>query len=186
MDNKVVSFVKDESTNNVTFRFKKDTSLYKVIYDSLSSVFPMEYKEQTEFIVPSENVIIFSEYSLPEEIRKRFKKIRKRFNKSIHAFLKQLFLDIGNQCLYLQKISGLYILELQLKHIVYIKDKFVILHPEEILHEKTDKLNENQWMYDLANMISSFVDYIEKLNGSSLYYAILRCQDKDKPRFIYV
>ena len=27
---------------------------------------------------------------------------------------------------------------------------------------------------------------IEKLNGSSLYYAILRCQDKEKPRFIYV
>ena len=179
MNNKVISVIKNDSTKKTSFTFQKEATLYKVIYDSLSSVFPMEYNEQTEFIVPSKNVITFPEYSPVEELSKQF-------SVSIHAFLKQLFLDIGNQCLYLQKTSGLYINELQLKHIVYIKDKFVILHPDEILQEKTDKLNENQWMYDLANMISSFVDYIEKLNGSSLYYAILRCQDKEKPRFIYV
>jgi hypothetical protein len=179
MDNKVVSFVKDESTNNITFRFKKDTSLYKVIYDSLSSVFPMEYKEQTEFIVPSENVITFADYSSPEDIRKQL-------NKFTYAFMKQLFLDIGNQCVYLQKTSGLYISELQLEHIVYIKDKFVILHPEEIMKDKSKDISEGQWMNDLANMVLSFIDNIEKLNGTSLYYAILRCQERLEPRFIYV
>lgn len=178
MDNKVVSIEKNDSTNNVTFRFNKEAKLYKVVRDSIPSVFPTEYQEQTEFIVPSKDVIPFSEYSSSEDIRKQF-------DMSIYAFLKQLFLDIGNQCVYLQKTSGLYISELQLKHIVYIKDTFVILHPDEIIRDKSDDSMENIWMNDLANVVLSFID-IGKLNGTSLYYAILRCQESMEPKFIYV
>ena len=128
-----------------------------------------------------EEVIRFEDYSSPEELRKQF-------NISTHTFLKQLFLDIGNQCMYLQKTSELYISELLLKNISYNKEKdeFFIVNPEKIMKEKSDEIKEEQWMYDLANMMLSFIDDIEKLNGSSVYYAILRCQDKEKPRFIYV
>lgn len=128
----------------------------------------------------NEEVIRFEDYSSPEELRKK--------NMSTHTFLKKLFLDIGNQCMYLQKTSELYISELLLKDISYNKEKneFYIVHPEKIMKEKSDEIKEEQWMYDLANMMLSFIDDIEKLNGSSVYYAILRCQDKEKPRFIYV
>jgi hypothetical protein len=174
MDNTVVNIVKNDSTNIVTFRFKKEANLYKVIRDYLSSVFPTEDKEQTEFVVPREDVIIFSDHS-PEDIRKQF-------TLSTYAFLKKLFLDIGKHCMYLQETSGLYLSELQLNHIVYIKDTFVILPPDEVISEKSD---DSQWKNDLANVILSFID-IQKLNGTSLYYAILRCQERIDPIFIYV
>lgn len=171
MDNTVVE------NGNVTFRFKEGKAISKVLRDSLSSVFPRDPTDPTdprEYVVPRDDVVLFSEHS-PEDIRKQF-------SLSTYAFLKKLFLDIGKHCLYLEETSGLYISELQLKHIVYIKDTFVIIPPGDIISEKSE---DSRWKPDLANIILSFVD-IHKLNGTSLYYAIQRCQERIDPIFIYV
>jgi hypothetical protein len=162
--------------DNVTFRFKEGEAISKVLRDSLSSVFPRDPTDPREYVVPYKDVVLFSKHSLED--------IRKRFPLSTYAFLKKLFLDIGKHCLYLEETSGLYISELQLKHIVYIKDKdtFVIIPSGDIISEKSE---DSKWKPDLANIVLSFIE-IHKLNGTSLYYAILRCQDRTDPIFIYV
>jgi hypothetical protein len=92
--------------------------------------------------------------------------------------LEKLFLDIGNQCLYMQE-NGVYVKYMHHSNIVYVKGQFVFISTD--IDEVSDTPTE--WMNWLSDIVVSYID-LNKLIGTPLYYAIQRCRNDGK--FIFI
>lgn len=158
--------VTSQETENsaIVFEWKKPENLtakaYQTLRDSVRTVFPDPETEAETVEVAPEDVSEVKTMSMN------------------YTNLEKLFLDIGNQCLYMQE-NGVYVTYMHHSNILYVKGHFVFLSTD--VDEVSDTPTE--WMKWLSDIVVSYIE-LNKLIGTPLYYAIQRCRNDGK--FIFI